>query len=76
MHSCNHATFNMKGDTIVSCDSYGVLKLWDIRKGAPMVSIDAGPHPGNHVTFDPSGYLAGTFVSPAFRQSLAKDDRN
>ncbi|XP_070588307.1 sperm-associated antigen 16 protein isoform X14 [Erythrolamprus reginae] len=57
LHSCNHATFNMKGDTIVSCDSYGVLKLWDVRKGIPMVSIDAGPHPGNQVAFDPSGHI-------------------
>ncbi|ETE66343.1 Sperm-associated antigen 16 protein, partial [Ophiophagus hannah] len=43
-----------KGDTIVSCDSYGVLKLWDVRRGVPMISIDAGPHPGNQVAFDPS----------------------
>ncbi|KAH1184568.1 hypothetical protein KIL84_012509, partial [Mauremys mutica] len=54
LHSCNHATFNMKGDTIVSCDSYGVMKFWDVRRVTPMVSIDAGPHPGNQVVFDPS----------------------
>ncbi|XP_067404811.1 sperm-associated antigen 16 protein isoform X3 [Emydura macquarii macquarii] len=58
LHSCNDATFNMKGDTIVSCDSYGVMKFWDVRKVTPMVSIDAGPHPGNQVVFDPSGVTA------------------
>ncbi|KAE8580528.1 hypothetical protein XENTR_v10024450 [Xenopus tropicalis] len=55
LHSCNHATFNMKGDTIASCDSYGVLKLWDVRKAVAMLSVDAGPHPGNQVAFHPSG---------------------
>ncbi|XP_069790046.1 sperm-associated antigen 16 protein isoform X3 [Narcine bancroftii] len=54
-HSCNDANFNLKGDTIVSCDSYGILKLWDVRKVAIMLSVDAGPHPGNQVVFHPSG---------------------
>ncbi|XP_056392041.1 sperm-associated antigen 16 protein isoform X7 [Hyla sarda] len=55
LHSCNYATFNLKGDTIASCDSYGILKLWDVRKISVMLSVDAGPHPGNQVAFDPSG---------------------
>ncbi|XP_056392036.1 sperm-associated antigen 16 protein isoform X3 [Hyla sarda] len=54
LHSCNYATFNLKGDTIASCDSYGILKLWDVRKISVMLSVDAGPHPGNQVAFDPS----------------------
>ncbi|XP_077128372.1 sperm-associated antigen 16 protein isoform X2 [Ranitomeya variabilis] len=54
LHSCNYATFNMKGDTIASCDSYGILKFWDVRKVSAMLSVDAGPHPGNQVAFDPS----------------------
>jgi len=50
-------TFNLKGDTLVSCDSYGILKLWDVRTVSPMVSIDCGPHPANHVSIDPSGQI-------------------
>lgn len=44
-----------QGDTIASCDSSGMMKLWDIRKSVPILSIDAGPHPANQVTFDHSG---------------------
>ena len=45
----------LQGDTLASCDSMGVVKLWDVRKNAPMVSIKVGPHPANKVAFDPSG---------------------
>ncbi|RMB92757.1 hypothetical protein DUI87_30807 [Hirundo rustica rustica] len=41
----------LQGDTIASCDSSGVMKLWDMRKLLPILSIDAGPHPANQVTF-------------------------
>lgn len=40
---------------MVSCDSYGTVKLWDVRTVAPMVSFDVGPHPANRVAFDPTG---------------------
>ncbi|XP_071977466.1 sperm-associated antigen 16 protein isoform X3 [Engystomops pustulosus] len=63
LHSCNYATFNMKGDTIASCDSYGTLKLWDVRKVSAMLSVDAGPHPGNQVAFDPSERVICVHVS-------------
>lgn len=55
VHSANHATFSLKGDTVASCDSYGVIKLWDTRTCAPMVSIDSGPHPANRLAFDSAG---------------------
>uniref|UniRef100_A0A8C5UEG7 Sperm associated antigen 16 n=1 Tax=Malurus cyaneus samueli TaxID=2593467 RepID=A0A8C5UEG7_9PASS len=55
VHSCNHATFNKKGDTIASCDSSGVMKIWDVRKLIPILSIDAGPHSANQVSFHRSG---------------------
>uniref|UniRef100_U3KEQ3 Sperm associated antigen 16 n=1 Tax=Ficedula albicollis TaxID=59894 RepID=U3KEQ3_FICAL len=45
------------GDTIASCDSSGVMKLWDMRKLLPILSIDAGPHPANQVSFHRSGGL-------------------
>ncbi|XP_038940029.1 sperm-associated antigen 16 protein isoform X2 [Rattus norvegicus] len=43
------------GHILASCDSRGVIKLWDFRKLIPIVSIDVGPSPGNEVNFDPSG---------------------
>ena len=44
----------LQGDTIASVDSYGVVKLFDVRTVAPMTTIDCGPHPANRVSFDPS----------------------
>ncbi|RUS86529.1 hypothetical protein EGW08_005721 [Elysia chlorotica] len=49
------STLFLQGDTIASCDSYGVVKLWDVRSVAPMASFEVGPHPANKLAFDPSG---------------------
>lgn len=47
-------SYRNQGDTVASCDSYGVVKIWDVRAVAPMLTIDIGPHPTNKVQFDPS----------------------
>ncbi|CAH8507264.1 unnamed protein product [Schistosoma turkestanicum] len=31
-HSINHAIFNQQGTNVISCDSGGVIRLWDLRK--------------------------------------------
>lgn len=54
-HSCNHATFNALGDTVASYELYGVVKRWDMRKVAVMITMETGPHPSNQVAFHPSG---------------------
>lgn len=54
-HSCNHVRFSFQGDTLASCDSYGVVKLWDIRTVSVYATIDVGSHPANQVAFDTSG---------------------
>lgn len=53
MHPINQATFNMKGDTIASCDSLGIIKFWDVRKVAVIETHDFGPYSANSVTFNP-----------------------
>ena len=53
MHAINQATFNMKGDTIVSCDSLGIVKFWDVRKVSVIETHDFGPYSANSVTFNP-----------------------
>lgn len=40
---------------MASCDSYGGIKLWDVRSVGSLASVDLGPHPANRVAFDPSG---------------------
>ena len=39
-NSCNHVTFNLRGDTIASTDSDGVVKLWDVRMVAELMTIN------------------------------------
>ena len=45
----------LQGDTVASVDSYGVVKLFDVRTVAPVTTVDCGPHPANRVAFDPTG---------------------
>lgn len=55
--SCNHVTFNLRGDTIASTDSDGIVKLWDVRMVAELMTINVGPHPANKSRFDRSGEI-------------------
>ena len=50
----------IQGDTLASCDSMGVVRLWDVRKNATMMTVKVGPHPANKVAFDPSGQSTDT----------------
>jgi WD40 repeat protein len=43
-----------QGDTLASSDADGVVKLWDVRTVSEKLTIDLGPFPANHVSFDPS----------------------
>jgi hypothetical protein len=45
----------VKGDTIASCDSAGIVKLWDVRKIAVMESHNLGSTSANSVAFNSSG---------------------
>ena len=39
-HSVSHATYNLGGDTIASCDAFGHVKMWDVRHVSPMIQVD------------------------------------
>lgn len=52
-----------QGDTIASCDSYGIVKIWDTRVLSPKASINVGPHPANKIAFDPTGKFALPYTS-------------
>lgn len=47
--------FNLKGDTVASCDADGIVKLWDVRVVSEFLQIDTGRHPANAANFDRSG---------------------
>ena len=46
LNSVNHLCFSTDGDVIVSCDADGMVKLWDVRMVAEILSVDCGPAPG------------------------------
>ena len=45
--------FSLQGDSLASCDAYGVVNLWDVRTISVLASTDLGPQPVNRVAFDP-----------------------
>ncbi|CAF5215442.1 unnamed protein product, partial [Rotaria magnacalcarata] len=57
VNPCNQATFNLRGDTVASCDSKGIVKLWDVRTVKSIVTLDFGPYSANSVSFHPTGQL-------------------
>lgn len=44
-NAVNHVAFNLKGDTIVSGDADGVIKLWDVRMVSEKCSLHGGDYP-------------------------------
>jgi WD40 repeat protein len=59
LNSCNAATFNLMGTVLASTDADGMLKLWDTRMVAEILSINTGKHPANKAAFDRSGQVGG-----------------
>ena len=45
----------LQGLVIASTDADGVVKLWDVRMVAELLTIDSGEHPANKCSFDRSG---------------------
>ncbi|CAF4426213.1 unnamed protein product, partial [Adineta steineri] len=62
-NACNQATFNIRGNTIASCDTKGIVKIWDVRTVKSIVTLDFGPHSANSVSFHPAGQLLSTASS-------------
>merc|ERR1712018_197933 len=70
------ACFNMKGDTIVSCDSDGIVKLWDVRVVSEYLQIDTGQHPANAAAFDRSGKVLAIASGDASIKTFNVEDRS
>ena len=45
----------IQGDIIASCDSYGVVHIFDIRTISSIFAVNLGPHPANRLALHPSG---------------------
>ena len=54
-NSINHIQITSRGDTIVSCDADGVVKVWDIRMISEIGSINLGTYAINKLAIDQAG---------------------
>ncbi|KAJ3611696.1 hypothetical protein NHX12_021710 [Muraenolepis orangiensis] len=54
----NGAAVSPASSSIASCDSGGIVMLWDTRNlVVPTVVVETGPGPSNQVAFDPRGTM-------------------
>jgi WD40 repeat protein len=58
-NAVNDVCFNLVGDKIASCDSDGIVKVWDVRMVKEKQQYDSGPYSANAVDFDASGTIIG-----------------
>lgn len=56
-NSVSSTKFNNMGDHIVSCDSDGITKVWDIRMVKEVHSFDSGLNSANSAIFDKSSTM-------------------
>lgn len=61
-NSVNQARYNQQGTSIASCDADGVVKLWDVRMVAEILTIATSPYPANKASWDASGMVGGLLV--------------
>eukprot|EP00879_Flechtneria_rotunda_P028628 GHRR01030820.1.p1 GENE.GHRR01030820.1~~GHRR01030820.1.p1 ORF type:complete len:245 (-),score=75.28 GHRR01030820.1:328-1062(-) len=57
-NSCNHVSYNLLGTMVVSTDADGVVKLWDVRMVAEILTIECSKYPANKAAFDASGAVS------------------
>lgn len=41
-NAVSDVVFNLRGDSLASCDANGVIKLWDVRAVSERASLNAG----------------------------------
>eukprot|EP00825_Cyclidium_porcatum_P022179 TRINITY_DN24494_c0_g1_i2.p1 TRINITY_DN24494_c0_g1~~TRINITY_DN24494_c0_g1_i2.p1 ORF type:complete len:129 (-),score=13.20 TRINITY_DN24494_c0_g1_i2:157-543(-) len=57
LNSVNSVSFTLKGDMLASCDSDGIVKVWDVRMVKGKSQFDAGPYSANSIAVDKSGAI-------------------
>lgn len=55
MNTVNDTQFSIGGQYIASCDSDGILKVWDIRMVQEVLAVDTGDAIAHCCHFDKTG---------------------
>jgi WD40 repeat protein len=58
--------FTHSGSSLVSADADGVVKLWDVRMVAEVLTINCSKYPANKATFDASSLVRGQQIVQDF----------
>lgn len=58
-NSCNSVCYTHNASSLVSADADGVVKLWDVRMVAEVLTINCSKYPANKATFDASSLVGG-----------------
>lgn len=64
-NSCNSVCYTHSASSLVSADADGVVKLWDVRMVAEVLTINCSKYPANKATFDASSLVGGVCVHKA-----------
>jgi WD40 repeat protein len=54
--------FTHSGSSLVSADADGIVKLWDVRMVAEVLTINCSKYPANKAVFDASSLVGGQQV--------------
>lgn len=54
LNTINDAVFSIGGEYISTCDSDGIVKLWDIRMVQELINVDTGDAIAHSLAFDKS----------------------
>ena len=55
LNTVNDCAFSIGGQYITSCDSDGIVKVWDIRQVQEVTNLDTGDAIAHVVEFDKTG---------------------
>ncbi len=65
LNAINDTVFSIKGEYIASCDSDGIVKIWDIRKVHEVCQVDAGDAIALSVSIDKNNKTVAVACSDA-----------
>lgn len=57
-NSCNSVCYTHNGSSLVSADADGLVKLWDVRMVAEVLTINCSKYPANRAVVDASSMVS------------------
>ena len=76
MNTINDSTFSIGGQFIGTCDSDGIVKVWDIRMVQELFTVDCGDKIAHSLCFDKATkeLVVGTFDGEVVTIDMEKQE--